>query len=113
MKTEDSQNDNLPLLRRPEVKIVYNLNYELIENTNLDLELIYTGVRDDKDFLNFPATRVKLESYTLVNLAVSYNIFPFLQLFGRVENLFDSDYEEVFGYETPGLSGYAGIRLGN
>jgi vitamin B12 transporter len=113
MKTEDSQNDNLPLLRRPEVKVVYNLNYNFTKDINFDLELIYTGTRDDKDFSTFPATRVKLDSYTLINLAVSYNIFPFLQLFGRVENLFDAEYEEVLGYGTPGLSGYAGIRLGN
>jgi len=63
------------------------------------------------DFSLFPAERVRLEAYTLVNLSASYDIFNYLQVYGRVENLFDTEYEEVLGYTTPALSGYAGIKI--
>ncbi|HVO75197.1 MAG TPA: hypothetical protein VMT35_14300, partial [Ignavibacteriaceae bacterium] len=55
--------------------------------------------------------RVVLKYYTLVNVALSYKLFNFAEIFGRIENLFDTDYEEVFGYGTAGLSAYAGIKL--
>ena len=35
-----------------------------------------------------------------------------IQLFARVENLFDEDYEDVLGFNTAGTSGYLGIRVG-
>jgi vitamin B12 transporter len=34
-----------------------------------------------------------------------------MQVYGRIENLLDEDYEEVFTYRTPGRAGYAGVRL--
>ena len=44
-------------------------------------------------------------------LAAHYDLFKFLRLNIRVENLFDADYEEVFGYGTAGLSFYGGVKL--
>ena len=34
-----------------------------------------------------------------------------LEVFGRVENLFDEDYEEVYGFEAPGFAAFGGIRM--
>jgi vitamin B12 transporter len=31
-----------------------------------------------------------------------------IELFARVENLLDEDYQQIFGYGTPELSGYVG-----
>jgi vitamin B12 transporter len=55
--------------------------------------------------------RVKLDGYTLVNLAASYDLTKNFQIFGRVENLLDKEYEEVKGYGTPGISFFGGIKL--
>ena len=59
----------------------------------------------------FSAERVSLDAYWLVNAAASYKVQPGVELFGRVENLLDQDYQEVFGYETAGIAAYAGVRL--
>ena len=64
-----------------------------------------------KIFQNIPAERIKLKSYTLVNVAVTYKFLNMLQLYGRIENLFDTQYEEIFGFGTAGLSGYLGFKL--
>jgi outer membrane cobalamin receptor len=32
-------------------------------------------------------------------------------IFGRIDNLFDEDYEETGGYGTPGLSFFGGVRV--
>jgi vitamin B12 transporter len=54
---------------------------------------------------------VDLKAYTLVNLGATFDINPSLQIFGRVENLLDEDYQEVFAYATPGRAAYGGVRV--
>jgi len=108
-KSDNSADKGKQLLRRPKHKAGLSFNYSFIENTNTDLEIIYIGKRDDINFSLFE--RLKLKDYTLVNLALSYKLLNLVEIFGRVENLFDAEYEEVFGYGTAGLSGYAGIKL--
>lgn len=34
-----------------------------------------------------------------------------IEIFGRVENVFDENYEEVYTYGTPGRAGFAGLRI--
>jgi vitamin B12 transporter len=34
-----------------------------------------------------------------------------VRLFGRIENLFDADYEEVLDFGTAGRAAYAGIAF--
>jgi vitamin B12 transporter len=99
------------LIRRPENKIGFDLNYRFLNDGNVNLGVVYVGKRDDLDFSTSPSRRVKLDPYTLVNLAVSYDINKNFKLFGRIENLFDKEYEEVKGFGTPGLSFFVGTKL--
>lgn len=52
-----------------------------------------------------------VDEWTRVDLAGSYDVNETVELFGRVENLFDEDYQQILGYGTPDLSGSIGIRL--
>lgn len=52
-----------------------------------------------------------VQSWTRVDLTGSYEVSDTVELYGRVENLFDRQYQQLLGYGTPGLSGSAGIRL--
>ena len=51
-----------------------------------------------------------LDDYEVVNVNASYNFPGGLSLYGRVENLFDEDYQEVPNYNTSGAAAYAGVR---
>ena len=53
---------------------------------------------------------VKLPSFTTVNLAAHYDLTDRVQLTGRVENLFDADATEVWGYATRGRAVYVGLN---
>lgn len=108
-KSENTPDYCKKLLRRPENKIGLLIDYSFIEKANLNAELIWVGSREDFDFSNF--TRVEMKNYLLANFAAHYNLFNFLRLNIRIENLLDTDYEEVFGYGTAGLSFYGGIQL--
>jgi vitamin B12 transporter len=46
----------------------------------------------------------------LVNVAVAHRVSDGVVLEARVSNLFDEQYEEVYGYATQGLTAYAGLR---
>jgi vitamin B12 transporter len=106
--TED-RGTGRPLLRRPKNKFGFDLNYLFLEKGNINLEIVYTGKREDNDFSTFPATRLKLNDYVLANLAGSFPITQNIRIFGRIENLLDQEYEEVKGYGTPGISAFGGI----
>ena len=110
-KSEGISKEDEILLRRPEHKAGLFTSYDFNSRINSSFEAIFVGKRYDKDFSVFPAERVTLDSYLLLNIAASYKITDFLQLFGRIENILDKDYEEVYGYGTSGISFYAGVSL--
>jgi vitamin B12 transporter len=72
---------------------------------------VYNGNMRDRNFGTFPATVVTLNDYWLVSSALTYKVSQGVELFGRVENLLDTKYEEVSGYNTPGIAAFAGVKL--
>lgn len=109
--SNNSPDKNLPLLRRPKDKLGFNADYVFLKNVNTNIEIIYVGERDDKDFNQYPVVRVKLPAYTLVNLSASYKLTKEALFYMRIDNLFNKYYEDVLGYATPGQSEYLGIKV--
>jgi vitamin B12 transporter len=101
----------LPLLRRPNNKIDIIFFYNFGDRLDATAELMYLSKRDDEDFSSAIPARVSLPAYGIVNLSASYVLFSSLDIYGRVDNLFNTDYEEIYGYGTAGLSGYLGFKL--
>ncbi len=71
----------------------------------------YVGKRRDRDFDLFPAPVVTLDDYALASLRIAYRLAPSIEAYGRLENAFGADYQDAVGYNTPGRTAYAGIRL--
>lgn len=76
-------------------------------------DVMFTGHRSDKwyDSNTNSNLDIKLPSYALVNLNARYNINKNVSLYARIENLFDKDYETVYGYEQPGRGAYVGVNF--
>jgi vitamin B12 transporter len=111
--TSNKPTSGTELLRRPANQLNLDVDY-VIHDLNLNLQVVNTGKRYDNEYDPVTFTlkgRVKLDSYTLVNLSASYQVTKYLKLFGRIDNLLNEDYEEVLFYGTPKRSGYAGIRI--
>ena len=101
---KDPDGELLP--RRAEHVASLNLGYSFLDGkASVDLGIDYNGKQ-----LNRKANPVMLDDFTLVNLAAAYKISERIELFGRVDNLFDTDYEEVPGYQTTGIGFFAGVR---
>ena len=80
---------------------------------NVTVAAIYNGTMPDIAFglPTFQTVRVRLDDYWLASIAASYELRPGVEIFGRVENLFDADYQEVYGFETAGAAAYAGLKI--
>jgi len=109
--SENSSEYNLKLLRRPEHKAGLAMRFNPEKSFNIMGEVQYVGSREDKDFSTFPASRITLSDYLILNLGVNFNFLNNFTLYGKAENLLDRKYEEVLYYGTPGRAFYFGIKF--
>jgi len=109
-KGEDA--DGNELIRRAATIANINTTYRGLSGMTATLGINYNGSQNDYYFdplfSRFP---VKVDAYTVVNLAVSYPFSDTVELTARVENLFDEIYQEVIGYGTSTRAYYAGLRI--
>ncbi|MSR09010.1 MAG: TonB-dependent receptor [Gammaproteobacteria bacterium] len=99
-------------VRRPRHVATVNGDWRFFDNrADVNLNLSYVGDRTDVFFgpPNFDRATVNLDSYYLASVAVSYRATEQVRVYARVENLLDQNYEDVYGYNTPGLGAYAGL----
>lgn len=111
--TDATDPDGSEEVRRPPHAASLSLAYSFLDGrARLNADGVYNGERKDDDFSDFvnPA-RVTLDDYLLVNLAGSYKIDENFEVFGRVENLLDEDYEEVFGFSSAPVTAYGGVKV--
>lgn len=96
---------NTQLLRRPHNKGALSLIYDGIAKLEVEGRLTLVGSRLD---YSFPAD-VTLAPYAKLDALANYKFDDSLAIFGRIENLTDARYEEVYNYGVAGRSYYAGI----
>ncbi|MCJ7580883.1 MAG: TonB-dependent receptor [Candidatus Aminicenantes bacterium] len=100
-----------PLIRRPTSHFQSRININFLTKGNLEFSLQSVGKRDDIEFVGFSSNRVTMPAYTLFNSTISYDVLPLTQIFIRLENIFNADYETVKGYGAPGFSIYGGFKV--
>ncbi|MGE3065593.1 MAG: TonB-dependent receptor plug domain-containing protein [Hyphomicrobiaceae bacterium] len=101
-------------VRRPPHSGRFDANYAFMQGRgNLNFAAIYNGrMTDIVTDAGFNSLYTTLDSYWLLRLAASYKLQPGIEVFGRVENILDDKYQEVFGYvASPGLGVFGGIKL--
>ncbi|MEQ8735897.1 MAG: TonB-dependent receptor [Rhodospirillaceae bacterium] len=100
-------------LRRPKHSGSTNVTYRFYDDRAVvDLGLNYNGEMQDSEFIfATPETVVTLDDYVLATLATSFDLNESVQLIGRIENVFDEDHQDVFGFQSPGIGVYAGVRM--
>lgn len=109
------------LLRRPRHAFSFDVDYSK-PKYGIHVNSLFVGSRDDSKFIftqpfNFGSARVQNGSFFIVNVAGYYTLVENwgyvkkVQLQARINNLFDRDYEEVFGYSSPRFGFLAGFRV--
>jgi vitamin B12 transporter len=100
------------LLRRPKHNLIFSLDYDWQFGLQTGVTIAHVGRSFDQDFdASFNTVLVRNEGYVLVDLRASYPVTKAVSLYGRIENLFNEQYETIFQYGTPRRAAYAGVRL--
>lgn len=94
-------------VRRPEHTGSVNLAYtfDAIPLT-VHSEVLLVGETTDSLY----GTSYVLPAYAVVNGGLNYKVSDQVEVYGRVHNLFDAKYQEVYGFSTQGRTFYAGAR---
>tara|TARA_R100001369_G_scaffold1243_4_gene4246 strand:+ start:1295 stop:3199 length:1905 start_codon:yes stop_codon:yes gene_type:complete len=98
-------------LRIPEIIVNTRLDYKVFQSTQMSLSYQYNGDRQDVVFNNatFANDAVTLDSYGLLDFYISHKILNSkMTVFANVTNIFNEDFQELFGFATRGR----GVNLG-
>ncbi|MFC0604163.1 TonB-dependent receptor plug domain-containing protein [Winogradskyella pulchriflava] len=98
-------------LRIPEIKVNTRLDYQLCDATLMSLSYQYNDEREDSVYnsTTFMNDIINLESYGLLDFYISHKLSNNkMTLFANVTNIFNEEYQELFGFATRGR----GINLG-
>ncbi|WP_417484634.1 TonB-dependent receptor plug domain-containing protein [Maricaulis salignorans] len=105
----DSEQDGAAEIRRPERLASLTLDWHPDASWSASMTFDHTGEQLDTDFGTFQD--VTLDAYTLVGGQLRWQAREGVELYLRGQNLLDEDYQDVFGYHTPGRALYLGLRL--
>ncbi|MCS2155591.1 TonB-dependent vitamin B12 receptor BtuB [Scandinavium sp. H11S7] len=98
LDARNAQTDEL-LPRRAKQQVKYQLDWQVYD-FDWGVTYHYLGTRYDTDYNTYQT--VKMGGVSLWDVAVSYPVTSHLTVRGKIANLFDKDYETVYGYETAG-----------
>jgi vitamin B12 transporter len=101
--------DGQQRIRRPRHQFFAALDYLFCDNkARMNIHLRHASDAQDEIF---SVGRVNLDDYNVVGMALSYDPTDSIQVYARLENMFDEDYQEVTGFNTAGTAAYIGTRL--
>ena len=96
------------LPRRPRNEVYVSASYLWWKKLRTTIAAKFVNAREE---LNFGGPNFDIEDYSFVNVAAEYEINSHLSLFGRIDNLTNEHYAEVFGFPALGRAGYGGVKL--
>lgn len=101
------------LLRRPQSTASLDARLTPLPRLTIVPELVFTGAFQDflTDNNGFSTTVGTSRQGLIANLTVSYQLAPKVRLYANGTNIFASRFEPVNGFQTPGPSVIAGVRL--
>jgi vitamin B12 transporter len=96
----------LQLARRPRQTVSAVIDYAFPFGLSVGSTVAHVG-----DSFDDGANTSRLDGYVLVDLRAAFPVTDRIELFGRVENLGNEEYQTIAGYGTAGRAAYAGVRL--
>lgn len=96
------RNTGAQLLRQPKHSGTGVLTLTPVENLTLATTITVNGEEND-----FPTSN---NSFVRLDLRAAYAFSESLELYGRIENATDADYQDVSGFGEPGVASFVGLR---
>ncbi|HET7227329.1 MAG TPA: TonB-dependent receptor [Chthoniobacterales bacterium] len=96
------------LPRRPRNEVYASASYLWCKKLRTTISAKWVNAREE---LSFGEPNFDIEDYSFVNFAAEYEINPHLSVFGRIDNITNEHYAEVFGFPALGRAVYGGAKL--
>jgi outer membrane cobalamin receptor len=103
----DIRNTSDDLLNRPRWQGALTLIWTPVKDVTIRAAALIVGSVKDS---SVPTGDVTLDPWGRVDLSASWRVREHLSLYLEIDNLFDSNYEEVIGLRAPGIRPRAGVR---
>jgi len=103
-----SQPKGARLPRRPRNEVYVSGSYLWWKKLRTTIAAKFVNAREE---INFGGPNFDIEDYSFVNVAAEYEINPHMSIFGRIDNLTNEHYAEVFGFPALGMAAYGGVKL--
>jgi vitamin B12 transporter len=102
------QGSRLP--RRPRNEVYVSASYVWYKKLRTTIEAKWVNAREELN-PNFFGPLRAIEDYNFVNFAAEYDVNSHLSIFGRIDNLTNEHYAEVFGFPALGRAAYGGLKV--
>lgn len=109
-----AREDGVVEVRRPKHIASFNTTvFSRDERFSSTLTIRYNGRQRDNAYTDpsWAPVPVTLQEYVLINLNADYKLNDNVTLFGRIENLANERYEEVFSLAAAGRGAFGGVRV--
>ena len=103
-----SQPQGARLPRRPRNEAYVSASYLWWGKLRTTAAAKFVNAREE---INFGGPNFDIEDYALVNFAAEYEVNPHLTVFGRIDNLTNEHYSEVYGFPALGRAVYGGLKV--
>jgi len=111
-----SQPQGARLPRRPRNEVYLSASYFWCKRLRTTIEAKWVNAREE---INFGEPNFDIEDYNFVNFAAEYEINPHFSVYGRIDNLTNEHYSEVFDASHPAVGAfpalgralYGGVKL--
>lgn len=104
-RSPGSANFGRQLVRRPQHSVTTLIDYRWSVGLETGATLTHVGASFDT-----ASNSRKVEGYVIADLRAAFPVTDRIDVYGRIENLFDERYETIFRFGTPGRAGYVGVR---
>lgn len=106
--TDGRRPNGARLQQVPYHQLSLTLDADLSDRVSAGLALTHLAGRIDNDANTF--SPVAMPDYTVLNAQVSYDLNDSTEVYLKVENLLDKDYQQVNGYAAAGRAVYVGLQ---
>ncbi len=105
-ETPGGSNEGKYLTYRPKHSGNASVNIKPMEKLNINFNSQYVGKR-----YKSTDNSSEVPDHLIFNLAASYDLREWIELFGRIENLSNENYSSIHSYGQPGISFYGGVKM--
>jgi vitamin B12 transporter len=98
------------LIRRPRHQAFGNIQWQVTDKLQTNVSLTYNGNEIDNFEFGTNTPSGIADDWFRVDLRASYQLNETIEIFGRIDNLFDEEYQQILDFGTPGASVFGGVR---